>query len=142
MLILTYPDVALSTPAVDGTPGPETAKLLADMEETMDLEGGIGLAANQVGVLVRAVVIKTDAHGCLHMLNPRITAASGIKVPTDERCLSVPGLTRRRHRANSVTVRYQLPYDGDFVTVKLKGVEAICFAHELDHINGRTIADA
>jgi peptide deformylase len=74
------------------------------------------------------------------MLNPRVTSVSNFKVTTDEKCLSVPGVTRKRQRPKSVKVAY-LTAEWKRAKVHLKNIEAICFGHEMDHLLGKTIAD-
>ncbi len=136
MKLRLYPDPILtqvSDPAVEGQ---SYADLFNEMETTMHNEGGIGLAAVQIGVLVRAIVV-----GNHRVLNPRIVSRSGISNPTDERCLSVVGITRRRDRSYSVKV---VGFDEHWkrVCIESKGKDAAVFQHEIDHCNGRTIADA
>jgi peptide deformylase len=138
--VVKYPDPILSMVAPPGVPGTQMEVLFERMEAVMKEEGGIGLAAPQIGVSVRAVVVK-DRDKVHRMLNPRITSRSGITNPTDERCLSVPGFERRRQRSYSVVVQgtdaLGLP-----LIIRPKGMDAAVWQHELDHLDGRTIVDA
>lgn len=113
--------------------GEDAWALRTEMAEVMKEEGGIGIAAPQIGYSTRAILV-SDAF----MMNPRIVARSGIRVPTDERCLSVPGFSRRRYRSASVKVRYR-DAGGAIHTEQFRGVEAACVQHELDHLDGRLI---
>ncbi len=136
MTLRLYPDPILtqvSEPAVEGR---DYSILFNELETVMHNEGGIGIAAVQIGVLVRAIVVGNN-----RVLNPRIVARSGISNPTNERCLSVPGLTRRRQRSYSVKV---VGFDENWkhVCIEAKGKDAACFQHEINHIDGITIAQA
>ena len=115
-------------------------QLLDDMAETLFASGGVGLAAPQVGVLRRAVlVIETNVpegeeEKLIELINPEIIESSGEQYGA-EGCLSFPdeyGLVRR---PMDVTVRAQ-DRNGEFFTVSGTGLTARCFCHEIDHLNG------
>ena len=117
---------------------PEIMALVDDMLETMYEAGGVGLAAPQVGVLKRIVVIDVG-DGPFVLINPQITKTEGSQTG-DEGCLSVPGKAGIVTRPNEVTVRFT-GEDGN--TYDLEGTEllarAIC--HECDHLDGKLYVD-
>lgn len=113
---------------------PRTLQLIDDMFETMYETNGVGLAASQVGILKRIVVIDTTGEDPHVLINPRILETSGEQVGY-EGCLSVPGKTGIVVRPNYVKVQ---AYDEELKLFELEGTEllarAIC--HELDHLDG------
>ena len=113
-------------------------ELLADMAETMYAADGAGLAAPQVGVLKRAVVIDVG-EGLIELVNPEIASAEG-EVTVIEGCLSVPGRSGRVVRPEKVTVRGQ-NRDGDEVEITGEGMLAVCLCHEIDHLDGVMYVD-
>jgi peptide deformylase len=138
--ILTWPHPVLSQKAVDATPSPELSMLLHAMVKTLkETKDGIGLAAPQVGVSVRAFVMGTEEQGYLAIVNPRIVKRSGIKIKALEECLSVPGVRRLVKRDNHITVE-AINAEGTPCKFECKGLAAACVQHELDHLNGKTIA--
>jgi peptide deformylase len=113
-------------------------KLIDDMVETMVAAPGVGLAANQVGVLLRVIVVKTDANlYCL--VNPEMVKATGEQVGL-EGCLSIPGYVGEVKRAQRVVVR-GLNRHGKAVRIKGDDLLARAFQHEIDHINGVLFID-
>lgn len=118
----------------------EVVRLLADMAETMYKSDGIGLAAPQVGVSRRVVTIDVPGHegapgsGLIYAVNPRVVAREGACTMT-EGCLSFPGLEIDVKRAERVRVEY-LDQHGQPQVVDADGVLAICFQHEIDHLDG------
>ena len=110
-------------------------QLLDDMTETLEDAGGVGLAAPQVGVLRRAVVVDTGEDGILELVNPEIIAQSGEQSGL-EGCLSVPGEYGIVTRPNEVTVRAQ-DRDGNWFEAEGEGLIARCFCHELAHLEGQ-----
>ena len=109
-------------------------KLLDDMKDTVKKEHGAGLAAPQVGVLRRIVVIDLEDEGYFEFVNPVITAQKGEQ--TDwEGCLSVRGKMGQVSRPMKVTVVYQNRF-GEKQIVKAKGFFARAICHELDHLDG------
>jgi peptide deformylase len=117
---------------------PKVRELIDDMLETMYESNGVGLAAPQVGVLKRIVVIDVG-EGPLVMINPQILKTEGSQTG-DEGCLSVPGKAGQVTRPNEVTVRF-MDEDGEYY--ELEGTEllarAIC--HECDHLDGKLYVD-
>ena len=118
---------------------PRTRELIEDMKETLYDADGVGLAAPQVGVLKRIVVIDTTGEDIHVMINPRIIAKDGEQTG-NEGCLSVPGKTGRVTRPNYVKVLY---LDENMKPQELEGTEllarAIC--HECDHLDGKLYTD-
>ena len=140
--ILEYPDPRLRTRAapvaeVDG----ETRALVADMLETMYAAPGIGLAATQVNVHERVLVMdiseERDEPRCL--INPEILSKEG-SVSYEEGCLSVPGVFETVSRAERIGVR-ALDENGEPQEFDAEGLLAICIQHEIDHLEGRLFVD-
>ena len=119
---------------------PRLHQLLDDMRETLMSANGVGLAAPQVGVLRRAVlVIETnvpegESERVLELINPEILESSG-EQDGPEGCLSVPGEYGLVKRPMHVKVRAQ-DRNGDFFEVEGEGLTARCFCHEIDHLEG------
>ena len=118
---------------------PRVLTLLDDMVQTMRAANGAGLAAPQVGVLRRIVVVETEADGLFQLINPKIIAFSG-EQETEEGCLSVPGRCGVTRRPMHVTVR-ALNRDGETVDINASGFLAKAFCHELDHLDGKLYVD-
>lgn len=108
--------------------------LLDDMQETLEASGGVGLAAPQVGVLRRVVLVDTGEQGVLEMINPEIIAEEGTQTDL-EGCLSVPGKYGIVTRPNVVKVRAQ-DRNGQWYEAEGEELIARCFCHELDHLDG------
>ena len=113
-------------------------QLLDDMAETMYGADGAGLAAPQVGVLKRAVVIDVG-EGLIELINPEIVQTEG-EVTVVEGCLSVPGRSGRVVRPEKVTVRGR-NRDGEPVELTGEGILAVCLCHEIDHLDGVMYVD-
>lgn len=114
--------------------------LLDDMAQTMRDANGVGLAAPQVAVLKRAVVIDVgDEHGLIELVNPEIIAREGEQDGT-EGCLSVPGRQGRVIRPQKVTVRAQ-DRNGEWFELTGENLLARCICHEIDHLDGRLYVD-
>ena len=115
--------------------------LLADMAETMYASRGIGLAATQVDVHERVVVIDlSEEHNqLLTLINPVITKKNG-ETTYEEGCLSVPGIYDTVTRAETITVEF-LAANGDKQTLDAEGLLAICIQHELDHLQGKLFVE-
>lgn len=109
-------------------------ELLDDMAETMRAADGVGLAAVQVGVLRRVVVVDVG-DGLLELINPAITERSDELLTTPEGCLSFPGESGIVTRPKSVTVQAQ-DRDGNPITLTGEGLKARAFCHEVDHLDG------
>ena len=140
--ILHYPDARLHTiakpvAAVDA----RIRKLVDDMAETMYAAPGIGLAATQVNVHERVVVIDiSETHDdLLVLINPEIIAQSGTE-ESEEGCLSVPGIYDRVKRAERVTVR-ALDRAGKPFELEADGLLAVCVQHEMDHLVGKVFVE-
>ena len=140
--ILHYPDARLHTvakpvAAVDARIG----KLVDDMAETMYAAPGIGLAATQVNVHERVIVIDiSETHDELRVfINPEIVSRSG-RAEGEEGCLSVPGIFDMIERAEHVTVR-ALDRDGKPFELNADGLLAVCIQHEMDHLMGKVFVD-
>ena len=116
-------------------------KLAEDMLETMYAENGVGLAATQVNVQQRVVVIDISAERDrpLTLVNPEIVEQDG-REQSQEGCLSVPGYFDTVERATNIRYRYQ-SLDGETVEADADGLMAICVQHEIDHLNGRLFID-
>ena len=115
-------------------------KLIDDMIDTMRAANGVGLAANQVGVLQRVVVIEIPEEEVVRVLiNPEITRREGERV-VDEGCLSIPGYRGELTRSLKVRAR-ALDRDGNTVRIRAEGLLAQALEHETDHINGTLYID-
>ena len=138
--ILTLPDARLRAVAdpVEGIDA-EVRTLAADMLETMYDAPGIGLAAPQVGVLRRIVVMDLSKEGepkdPIVMINPEILKVSEDTKLTEEGCLSIPEIYYEVERPAAITVRYT-DLDGKDVTRDAEERLAVCIQHELDHLDG------
>ena len=118
---------------------PRVLQLLDDMVDTMRAANGVGLAAPQVGILRRIVVIEVDEGDVLELINPEIVAFDGEQEGL-EGCLSLPGQWGIVKRPMNVTVR---ALDRHGRTVEYTGSELLarCFCHELDHLDGKLYID-
>ncbi|AQT83738.1 peptide deformylase Def [Paenibacillus larvae subsp. larvae] len=115
-------------------------KLLDDMADTMYENEGVGLAAPQVGILKRAIVMDVgDEHGLIELVNPEIVATSGEQIGP-EGCLSIPDLQGDVRRPMNVTVKGQ-DRNGNEVIVEGTELLARCIMHEVDHLNGILFTD-
>ena len=118
---------------------PRIITLLNDMIDTMHEADGVGLAAPQVGVLRRVVVIETPDSGLIELINPKIIAYSG-EQEGEEGCLSVPGRWGIVKRPMHVTVR-AMNRHGKTVDITGSGLLARAICHELDHLDGKLYID-
>ena len=150
--IVIYPDPALRRKSKHIDEINEEMKTLAsDMLETMYDGTGIGLAAPQVGVNLRLVVMDVDQteqdkskdqekiRNPLTFFNPEIVEEAG-EIEWSEGCLSLPGLSVTMRRSETVTIKYQ-DQDGKEQKLSASGLLAIAIQHELDHLNGRLLVD-
>lgn len=111
-------------------------QLVQDMREVMQLNGGVGLAAPQIGELVRVIVVqKQNRKGTWAVINPVITDRSPYTNIGKEGCLSYPGVFKEIARPNAVSVK-GFDVEGKQVYINAKGLEARIFCHEIDHLNG------
>ena len=127
----------ISRPVTEITPRITT--LLDDMIDTMRAANGCGLAAVQVGVLRRIVVIEVEEGKVLELINPEIIATKGTQEEA-EGCLSVPGKWGITHRPAYVKVR-AMNRKGEIVEYAGEGLLARAFCHELDHLDGKLFID-
>ena len=140
--ILEYPDSRLrkvASPVAAVTA--DTHKLVADLAETMYSAPGVGLAATQVNVHKRVLVIDvSEARNELRVfINPEILAAEG-ETECEEGCLSVPGYYDKVTRAAKITVRAQNER-GEVFELSTDGMLAVCIQHEMDHLIGKVFVD-
>jgi len=111
-----------------------------EMLETMKANNGIGLAGNQVGLLRRVFVMKLQDGRELGCFNPWIMFGDNDKINDNEGCLSFPNLWLKVQRHNKITAAY-LDNTGKQCIIELEGIDARCFQHELDHLNGVTFTE-
>ncbi|HEX5005656.1 MAG TPA: peptide deformylase [Hyphomonadaceae bacterium] len=143
--ILTVPDPVLKQVSrrVDAVTD-ETRKLMDDMLETMYAAPGIGLAAIQVGVPQRVIVMdlakEGDPPAPRYFVNPEILESSTEMQTYEEGCLSVPEYFDEVERPNRVKLRY-LDYNGGQVEEWAEGMYAVCIQHEMDHLQGTLFID-
>ena len=140
--ILEFPDPRLRTRAVPVAQFDAALRqLVADMLETMYAAPGIGLAATQVDVHRRLIVIDVSEHRDqpLVLINPDIVARDGVEL-TEEGCLSVPQVFEEVQRAARVRVRFQ-DLDGATVEREFDGLLGVCVQHEMDHLDGKLFVD-
>lgn len=140
--ILHFPDPRLRTQAkpvarVDA----EIQRLVDDMFETMYAAPGIGLAATQVNVHQRLLVVDVsdDKNQPLTFINPEILDRQGVE-EMEEGCLSVPGIYDKVQRAERIRVR-ALNRDGESFEMETDGLLAVCIQHEIDHLDGKLFVD-
>lgn len=140
--ILRYPDERLHTvasrvPQVDD----KIRQLIKDMAETMYAAPGVGLAATQVDVHKRVIVIDvSETRDQLKaFINPELVATNG-QSDFEEGCLSVPGIFEKVRRAERITVR-ALDTEGKPFTLEADGLLAVCIQHEMDHLEGKLFID-
>ncbi len=119
---------------------PRILLLIDDMKETLADAGGVGLAAPQVGVLRRVILVENAEGEILELINPRITVRSKERQHELEGCLSVPDRWGITDRPMSVTVTAQ-DRTGKEVTYTGSGLTARCFCHEIDHLDGILFTD-
>ena len=137
--VRVYPDEVLATVAEPIVEIDEKIRKLAgDMAETMYAAPGVGLAANQVGVAKRLIVIDVgdpEIHeGLITIVNPDIVAKSD-SIDWEEGCLSVPNINEDVTRAKNITVK-GLDLDGNEQVFEASDLFAVVFQHEIDHLNG------
>ena len=142
--IVTYPQGVLKKRSEDVVKITEDIRvLIRDMRETLYASGGIGLAAPQIGVNQRVIVVDvTSFHPeqkPFALINPEIVSREG-DIESTEGCLSIPGLLETIQRGEKLTVR-GTDEDGNQVEIEATGMLAICLQHEIDHLNGMTIVE-
>lgn len=136
------PDLRISSEpvSVSELETPELTKLIADLIDTMRAENGVGIAAPQVGIRKRVIIVDTGENTPQAFLNPEIVSTSLAKIDSEEGCLSVPGVFGIVRRHKWVKVRAMMP-NGDLVEIKAEGFPATIFQHETDHLNGVLFID-
>lgn len=140
--ILVYPDQRLHQKAVAVQQVDDRIKkLIDDMSETMYQAPGIGLAAPQVNVLERVIVvdISESKDSLVAMVNPEIITSAGQK-EHEEGCLSVPGIYAQINRYENICVRAQ-DQQGETFELQAEGMLGICIQHEIDHLDGKVFVD-
>ncbi|MDG3042627.1 peptide deformylase [Roseicyclus marinus] len=138
-----WPDKRLSTPAADvGTITDEIRAIWADMIETMDAMPGVGLAAPQIGVMLRlAVVDASDTRGrAIRMANPEVITASEAMNDHEEASPNLPGVWAKVTRPATVTVAFT-DHHGIRVRQEFTGLWATSVQHQIDHLAGRMYFD-
>jgi peptide deformylase len=142
LVILEYPDSRLRKKAVAVTSVDDAVRqLAADMLETMYSRNGVGLAATQVDVHRRMIVLDVSEtrDQPLVLINPEILSAQG-EGPAEEGCLSLPGIYDKLTRATHIRVR-ALGRDGGAFEMDAEGLLAVCIQHEIDHLEGKLFVD-
>lgn len=140
--ILQYPDERLHRVAQPVTQvDDEIRQIIKDMAETMYAAPGIGLAATQVDIALKIIVIDSSpSHDqLLTLINPQLISRSGVS-EFEEGCLSVPGIYEKVPRADSIRVR-ALDAQGQLFERDADGLLAVCIQHEMDHLEGRVFVD-
>ncbi len=143
--IITIPDPLLRKVSLPVTSvNKEVKNLMDDMLETMYAAPGIGLAAVQVGILKRIIVIDLSKDGekkdPLFIVNPQITFKSNELISYEEGCLSIPNQFAEVKRPSSCKVNF-LDYDGKKREINADGLLATCIQHEVDHLDGVLFID-
>ena len=143
LTVLRFPEPNLrkkALPVLDITA--ETQTIIDDMLETMYDEKGVGLAATQVDIHQRIVVMDTSEEGNhpVVLINPEIISTSEETAINEEGCLSVPGTYAKVDRHEQCTVK-ALDRDGNEFTLEATGLQSICIQHESDHLNGVLFVD-
>lgn len=120
---------------------PEIKELIDDMFDTMYSAKGVGLAAPQIGINQRIVVMDVSEDGSIPiaLINPKIISKSG-RIKSEEGCLSVPGIEGTVKRHKKVIVK-GLNINGDDITFEAEGLLSICVQHEIDHLDGILFID-
>jgi peptide deformylase len=145
--VLRYPHPALKQVADEVTDPDVIARVAADLVDTMrSFPRCSGVAAPQLGELVRMIVVDVSEHpkatkhnGLLVLANPRVVSASGAEVAR-EGCLSIPDLTANVRRATEIVVEAH-DAGGEQRTIEAEGFEARCVLHEIDHLDGVLFLD-
>ncbi len=140
--ILEFPDQRLRKKAVPVTEvNSDIRKLVDDMFETMYEARGVGLAATQVNVQQRVIVMDTseEKEAPVCFINPEIIAKDGVE-ESEEGCLSVPGFFEKVKRAERIKVK-ALNRDGETFELEANDLLAVCIQHEIDHLEGKLFVD-
>lgn len=140
-MIVTYPNKILRTKLteVSDFSSPQLKSTIKEMTSNMIKYDGIGIAANQIGINAKIVVINTE-DGPREFINPMIIKKSLIKSKSDEGCLSFPGISGKARRHKTITVEYQ-NFSGEKKQICVSGLYSFVFQHEIDHVNGIIFTD-
>ncbi|MGI6591299.1 MAG: peptide deformylase [Eggerthellaceae bacterium] len=146
MNVITVPNPLLRQISEPAQVGDKSLKKLArDMAKTMYRTDGVGIAAVQVGVLKRLIVIDCNVESRIRkptvLVNPEILETDGPELKEREGCLSVPGITVPITRPAFARVQYY-DLEGKLQTIEGDGLLGRCLQHEIDHLNGRTLFEA
>jgi peptide deformylase len=142
LVILEYPDPRLRKTATAIQTVDDAVRQLADnMLETMYAANGVGLAATQVDVHRRLLVldVSVERNQPLILINPQILSAEGL-APAEEGCLSLPGIYDKLSRPTRIRVR-ALDRNGEPFELDAEGLLAVCIQHEMDHLEGKLFVD-
>jgi peptide deformylase len=142
LVILEYPDPRLRKKAEPVLIVDDAVRQLADdMLGTMYAANGVGLAATQVDVHKRLLVldVSEERNQPLILINPELLSAEG-RAPGEEGCLSLPGIYDKLQRATHIRVR-ALNRDGEQFEMDAEGLLAVCIQHEMDHLEGKLFVD-
>lgn len=142
LTILEFPDKRLRTVAAEVDQVDDSIKILVDdMLETMYAAKGVGLAATQVNVHKRVIVmdISEDKNEPICLINPEIIEKDGVE-ESEEGCLSVPGFFEKVSRAEHIRVK-ALNRDGENFELEARDLLAVCIQHEMDHLQGKLFVD-
>ena len=139
--IITYPNKILRTKLkkVDNFNDPQFKRIIKEMKKAMIKYDGIGLAANQVNLNMRLIIVNTE-EGPAAFINPCIKSKSLLKQKFDEGCLSFPEITGWVSRSKKITLEYQ-DEKGNKKKINAHNLIATVFQHEIDHINGIIFTD-
>ena len=141
--IILFPDPILKTVCVPiDISDPELPKLVQDLIDTVAASPGVGVAAPQIGVAKRAIVVDVTpkpGHGLIVLLNPEIVSSANPKTGR-EGCLSIPDFTANVRRPQEIVIRGLDP-QGRSVVLHSQGLEAVCLQHEVDHLDGILFLD-
>jgi peptide deformylase len=141
--ILLFPDPILKAVCVPvDMADPELPRLVQDLVDTVAASPGVGLAAPQIGMARRALVVDVrpkPGNGLIVLLNPEIVSGSNPRTGR-EGCLSIPDFTANVRRPQEVVIRGLSP-EGKSVVLHSEGLEAVCLQHELDHLDGILFLD-
>ena len=143
VIIAPDPRLKIICPSIDDV-ADDVRRLMDDMVETMYRVPGIGLAAPQVGVHKRIIVVDTtgkdENSAPMRLANPELICSSDELSTYEEGCLSLPEHYAEEARPNQVRIRY-LDYDGEIQESEAEGVLATCIQHEMDHLDGILFVD-
>lgn len=142
--VFTNPNPILRKPSVEIDESEITSSsiktLIKDLKETMAVERGVGIAAPQVGVHLRIILIDIGSSGPKAFINPRIVRTSLRKIDSEEGCLSVPGVFGIVRRYRGVVVE-AYNEKAEPITIRAEEFPATVFQHEIDHLNGILFID-